>query len=194
MVKYILLVASLLFTHTNILAMQDEIDSDSLRDLNALLSEFINKLDHSPEPVKSPFDTTYPSIAPESYKITLKRTNHFSKPRPQDAPTFFCSKCSRIYVTTEMIKKHQIWHLKFKPCTYCNKEFCTQRELQNHIARKHLCKEWLDCLLCENTYTTKSSLDLHILRKHQEKRFECNKCAKKFAIPGDLTQHNKRAH
>lgn len=110
--------------------------------------------------------------------------------------TYFCTKCERIFVTMERINAHIAWHSKFKPCSYsnCDKEFRTSRELEDHIARKHECKESFDCTMCEKTYTTKKSLSVHILRKHQEKKFACAKCDERFAVPGDLNQHKKRAH
>lgn len=112
-----------------------------------------------------------------------------------------CPHCRRSYaikdsLTKHIARKHSTLAKTFVCNQYgCNKSFPTLKERQDHFARHSKVKSYTcDFPNCQCTYTTKNSLNLHVARNHKDPRFTCAHCGEKYAVRGDLNQHERRKH
>lgn len=110
-----------------------------------------------------------------------------------------CHLCRKSYAIKDSLTKHLARKhsqlQKSHQCTQCSKNFPTQKEKMDHMNRHSKEKTFAcDYPNCTSSYTTKNSLNLHIARNHKEAKYQCTHCGEKYAVKGDLNQHQRRKH
>lgn len=83
-------------------------------------------------------------------------------------------------------------------CTICNRNYCSQKDLDDHhfiyhTKPKKRTKTVLPCDYCGKLFQ-KNQLRSHICRTHIVKKFKCNICDKAYATLGLLATHKNVAH
>jgi len=74
------------------------------------------------------------------------------------------------------------------PIEGCNRSFCKESALQNHIKRHN---RLFKCDQCDKTFTEQAKLKRHHLVHTGERRFECpfENCGRRFSLAFNLTTH-----
>ena len=91
---------------------------------------------------------------------------------------------------TEVVRMDKV--TKYHTCNACDKNFKTSQDLENHVGSKHVEKE---CDYCEKRFRNEHELGKHLKTcdKIGTANKVCNKCNKKFTVPG-LVRHNPTCH
>ncbi|XP_067205484.1 uncharacterized protein [Linepithema humile] len=122
-----------------------------------------------------------------------------------------CKVCSEIFDSSLSFRKHVAWTHKKKVCikegsvyicAVCDYRTSKKSTFAAHLERKH--ETWsrkrtsntmFPCPACGFVCRSKHSLQSHFIRKHTDKYdHQCNFCAKKFKVKGDLTNHVRFHH
>jgi hypothetical protein len=169
------LIAALLLCTSRLHAMED----DTFKDIDTLFQEWIQD-------------------SPEMQIVAETEIQEREAPAPPTHPMILRRRACKIEQSNDQDDldnyKDPVILEKKKICKKCAARFKTLKELNDHVARKHICKESFTCpaSACFHKYTTQTSLFLHIKRIHGEKNYSCLRCSKSYAYRGDLTQHIRR--
>ncbi|KAK2143924.1 hypothetical protein LSH36_799g00033 [Paralvinella palmiformis] len=107
--------------------------------------------------------------------------------------THKCSKCSKSYGTSEVLKCHMEVHKDDLPltCLTCSKTYNSRGGFDNHI-RTHDPDNQIQCPHCEFRYPNYTVMNRHVLMKHaaiNSRPFLCDLCGKGFLQPSTLKVH-----
>ncbi|XP_077107143.1 uncharacterized protein LOC143764917 isoform X2 [Ranitomeya variabilis] len=106
------------------------------------------------------------------------------------SPTF-CSKCTKMFATSEAYGCHEPMHLlniKVFPCTECGKYYRHNTALVIH-RRTHTGEKPYCCSECGRRFNARSSLVTHGKVHSGKKLYSCSECGKSFAKTDDLFNH-----
>lgn len=134
-----------------------------------------------------------------------------SKSKSPPSGNLKCKVCSEIFDSSLSFRKHVAWTHKKKICiregnvyicAVCDYRTSKKSTFAAHLERKH--ETWsrkrssttmFPCLACGFVCRSKHSLQSHFIRKHTDKYdHQCDFCAKKFKVKGDLTNHVRFHH
>ena len=109
------------------------------------------------------------SVGQEEYEFTSKSAEGNNKRKRRGK--YSCDQCSKIFLTYQSLKSHKVSH-------------------QEH---SH------DCSICGRYLTSKARLEAHMFKFHgvgegKSKKFECDKCEKKFETRAGLQYHKNVTH
>ncbi|XP_073444466.1 uncharacterized protein [Dendrobates tinctorius] len=106
------------------------------------------------------------------------------------SPTY-CSKCTKMFATSEAYGCHEPMHLvniKLFPCTECGKYYRQNTALVIH-RRTHTGEKPYCCRECGRCFNARSSLVAHGKVHSRKKLNSCSECGKNFAKTDDLINH-----
>lgn len=136
----------------------------------------------------------------------------------EQAQRFKCKICFKIcrnlrsfkvHVETEHKESQQKLDSLTYNCSYCSYTSTNRSTLNSHVSRKHLnpkstgnvtCRrttpgEELACDACDFKCPNKRRLKEHLERRHAiDFKYECDYCAKKFKVKGDMRLHVRFKH
>ena len=113
-----------------------------------------------------------------------------------------CSKCDRVFLDDEAMRKHKDWHDKVSMgdnqlrCNLCEQAFPNSSQNQIHCQEKHTIDSW-NCTLCDKTFHGASQLEQHLqTMNHQSTKllYNCSVCPANFQSLKFLIQHKRDHH
>lgn len=119
-----------------------------------------------------------------------------------ELPEMLCSKCDKVYLSHEVMRRHGRWHdliesnTKNWRCDQCEQGFATSSDHSEHMSTKHMKDSW-NCSVCDMTFNNSSSLIRHVRQtshKDLKVKFVCSLCPASFMVLMHLTQHKKDYH
>eukprot|EP01069_Polyplicarium_translucidae_P011144 Polyplicarium_translucidae@DN3571_c0_g1_i1.p2 len=72
-------------------------------------------------------------------------------------------------------------------CVSCSKLYASKNSLANHQRREHS-ERRLECGKCDKRFAVEWLLKLH-KQKHEEPQFRCTRCERKFRVKSNLNVH-----
>ena len=104
---------------------------------------------------------------------------------------YSCEECERQFKTQRSLNNHKRMHkgAKYK-CHNCNKEFQLKSSLNAHLVR-HLTDKPFGCQFCSSSFKQSSDLKNHLLM-HQY--VSCSFCPLMFRLPTQLASHVRNLH
>jgi len=105
--------------------------------------------------------------------------------------------CSESFTYPSELKRHiEEKHIKPYKCDQCDKNFGSQKHLDQHISEVHLKLKPFECDFCGESFARQETLDKHIASQHTEdlKLVECSECGETFKNPKELETHIKKFH
>ena len=108
-----------------------------------------------------------------------------------------CSKCARIFISTEKLDKHMKCHKDVYQCSSCSSMFENSRLLKKHTKLDHsdtseTDKKELKCKFCHDVFEYPDHLFKHMEQTHsQDATIKCQICPKKYFGKRGLRKHMK---
>ena len=107
---------------------------------------------------------------------------------------FNCHRCGKCFSLKKDFEKHALL-VGSKTCTFCDDEFCTQKDYLNHVKINHKdSKASYECSTCLLKFTSKWNLVRHTRLKHEAEtgmEFVCVYCERKFKLKSNCKRHEK---
>jgi KRAB domain-containing zinc finger protein len=124
---------------------------------------------------------------------------------PEKNPDYICPKCSKMFATSFMFKRHVNGHNSEKilpfVCATCEKRFKNEHSLENHVKQNHTTSEtsskskyqgWFTCSECRVKFPCNYKLRKHQRDNHPEIFIHnCPECQASFAEAQFLQTHLK---
>ena len=114
---------------------------------------------------------------------------------------FNCEQCDFTSNLEEHVKSHTLKHHEGNKlyCEFCEASYCSKKDLQNHIASKHLKTDTVRdkrfiCVLCNKTYVSKKDLKRHSEATHGDQKFFCDVCGIESPSTNLLWRHKRLKH
>ena len=121
-----------------------------------------------------------------SFKSIKNFQRHVKDRLEKKNPKFVCHKCSAIFCTQNLLKRHQRKH-KFT-CYACNEIFTSDFNLTRHKGKKTI-----KCEQCDRNFCTNKQMVAHKKFEH-ENLVECENCGQKFSCSFTRKRHMMRKH
>lgn len=109
-----------------------------------------------------------------------------------------CKYCNRTFRSYDGLKYHWVVNhpeevrkrnLTIFPCAYCDKVLATKTQLDRHLAKHGMNKNYA-CEICNNKFSTVAQLNSHIKNSHaRPDNILCNACDVYFHIPSKMLRH-----
>ena len=110
--------------------------------------------------------------------------------------TYFCNICDAKYTDQNSLKDHKQVHIKKHKCKDCLYKANSDKELNEHIARRHA--EKYECEWCDFVTHSKANISEHERKDHNitknKKTYKCQKCENIYRYETDLVSHIEEAH
>mmetsp|Transcript_37128 Transcript_37128/g.71976 ORF Transcript_37128/g.71976 Transcript_37128/m.71976 type:complete len:188 (+) Transcript_37128:32-595(+) len=79
-------------------------------------------------------------------------------------------------------------------CEYCDKKFCYQKTLRQHIEAVHLGSKPHICNYCGKRFALRGNLKTHVRTHTNIRPYPCSWCGRRFAHKSNLNAHIKQTH
>ncbi len=151
----------------------EEASSDSDYDPRQEFGEGDQQEDNKDDIVAKPPDG-------DSSETPEKKRKWPKKPaKPRDRPyDKVCDQCGKAYQDTSKLNRHKNEvHLRRRfYCQHCPRDFRTNREVKQHVARDHLGRMDYLCDYCSKPFADKSAMNRHVRNMHAENKEVTTNC------------------
>ncbi|KAJ9596062.1 hypothetical protein L9F63_012795, partial [Diploptera punctata] len=108
--------------------------------------------------------------------------NQYSQPGDIDltCKSIKCSDCHFLYKCKLDTHLHVHNNEKSLKCSFCNKNFSRNKDLQRHL-QVHNTEKPFKCTICNKSFSEEQCLNKHLCVHSSEKRFKCPVCNRGFA-------------
>jgi transcription elongation factor Elf1 len=105
--------------------------------------------------------------------------------------TLKCNLCNHVSTSLEKYQEHNRTHLQIKfSCSYCGKQFLSQKSLSHHIYVRHTEEKGFICEWCGKHFHFWHSLRDHLcVHDKGESIFQCDKCGKEYGSKASYDSH-----
>jgi hypothetical protein len=110
---------------------------------------------------------------------------------------FKCKKCNKgLFDSMGKLKAHIRKHqTNQKKCDNCNKIYCSQPRLDNHVIRDHKKELNFQCDLCDKKFASNFAVGEHKKVVHVDKMsFVCDECGSGFKLAYVMKRHIQTSH
>ncbi|PNF23070.1 hypothetical protein B7P43_G09813 [Cryptotermes secundus] len=124
---------------------------------------------------------------PESAKPVLK-----TQMRDMKHNIWKCNLCNHVSTSLQKHQEHRRTHPQIKfSCSYCNKQFPSQKSRSHHVSIRHPDKKRFICEHCGKSFRFWLSLRDHLFTHNKgECIFQCEKCGKEFESKASYDSHD----
>jgi hypothetical protein len=111
--------------------------------------------------------------------------------RDMERNTWKCNLCSHVSTSLKKHQEHRLTHRQIKfSCSYCSKQFPSQKSLSHHVSVRHTEEKRFICELCGKGFRFWHSLRDHVfIHNKSECLFQCDKCGKEFESKASYDSH-----
>jgi len=129
---------------------------------------------------------------------------HIADTHSEEKNDIACPHCQEMMVDIDFLEDHIFENHQSKSkrkkifvgsnlkCKDCDKTFGNEQTLERHTKKFHTGKKGPK-VMCDICNTEVSDLKTHI-KSHEEKKFQCEKCPKRYRTKFDLKTHMKSVH
>lgn len=106
--------------------------------------------------------------------------------------TWKCNHCNHVSTSLQKHQEHRRTHPQIKfSCSYCNKQFPSQKSLSHHISVRHTEEKRFICEHCGKSFRFWHSLRHHLFFHNKDEcLFQCDKCGKEFESEASYDSHD----
>jgi KRAB domain-containing zinc finger protein len=102
-----------------------------------------------------------------------------------------CSHCNHVSTSQKQYREHHRTHPPVKlSCSYCDKQFPSQKSLSHHIYIHHTDEKHFICEFCGTSFRFWRSLRDHLfIHDKTESLFQCDRCGREFGSKASYDSH-----